>query len=152
MEVNHLGGKRHSRKRRTSKKRSRKPSRKSRSRSRSPKRSSRKRSSRKRSSKRRGNPKMMEAMVEISGPLKEMAGKSRVKRKEIMKIVWGRINRKKLKGESGDSSDKVSYKGKNYSGGQVIHCGEDPLMKKFCGNNNKIAFVEIAKFAKKYTK
>ena len=63
------------------------------------------------------------------------------------------IDDEELKGESGDGVT-VTYKKKSggtgkAKGGQVIHCGECPLMKKFCGGKSKVAMFELATFHRK---
>ena len=91
-----------------------------------------------------------------TGPLADIVGDKPLSYSQAMK-KWNKyIVKYELKGEKGDGHT-VKYKGKSgktgtYTGGQVIHCGEDPIFKKFCGGKNKVAMVQLGVFAKKYMK
>ena len=74
----------------------------------------------------------------------------------MQKKLWAYIDKHQLKGETGDGHT-ATYKTKagktgKAKGGQVIHCGEDPKMKKFCGGKNKVAMFSMATFVEKHSK
>jgi len=67
------------------------------------------------------------------------------------------IGKKKLglKGELGDGY-KVKFKGKSgktitSTGGQIIHCGEDPDWKALCGGKKMISQFALAGLVKKHS-
>lgn len=89
--------------------------------------------------------------IQPTGPLADMIGSKARSRPEIVKALWKHIDKQGLKGESGDGQT-LTYNGRTYKGGQIIHCGECPMMKKFCGGKNKVAMVQLAKFTEKHSK
>lgn len=64
--------------------------------------------------------------------------------------LWKSVDKLGLKGEKGDGYS-VKYNGKKYIGGQIIHCGEDPDWKAFCGGKSKIAMVQLGGLLKKHS-
>lgn len=84
-----------------------------------------------------------------TGVLADIIGTRQRKRGQIVKAIWKHIKDEGLQGESG-SGDSVKYKGKNYVGGQIIYCGECPMMKKLCKNKNKIAMVQLSVYMEPY--
>ena len=91
-----------------------------------------------------------------TGPLADIIGSKPVSYAQATGKIWDHIDEMGLKGEKGDGHT-VKFKGKSgktgtYTGGQIIHCGECPMMKKFCGGKNKVAMVQLAVFTKKYMK
>jgi chromatin remodeling complex protein RSC6 len=88
--------------------------------------------------------------IKPTGPLADMIGSKARSRPEIVKALWKHIDKQGLKGEKGDGHS-VTYNGRKYVGGQVIHCGECPMMKKFCGGKSKVAMVQLAKFTEKHS-
>ena len=94
--------------------------------------------------------------VTPQGPLAAIVGKKPLSRGKIQSKLWKYIDKHDLKGETGDG-ETATYKKKKggigkAKGGQIIHCGEDPKMKKFCGNKQKIAMFEMATFVEKHSK
>ena len=86
-----------------------------------------------------------------TGALADIIGSKPVSYAQASQKIWKHIDEADLKGEKGDGHS-VSFNGRKYVGGQVIHCGECPMMKKFCGGKNKVSMVQLAKFTKKYMK
>jgi len=86
-----------------------------------------------------------------TGALADVIGSTPVSYADASKKIWKHIHKMDLQGEKGDG-ESVTYNGRKYVGGQVIHCGECPLMKKFCGGKNKVAMVQLAIFTNKYMK
>jgi len=86
-----------------------------------------------------------------TGVLADIIGSKPVSYAQASKKLWKHIGKEDLQGEKGDGHH-VTFNGRKYVGGQVIHCGECPMMKKFCGGKNKVAMVQLAKFTKKYMK
>jgi hypothetical protein len=96
----------------------------------------------------------LDVKVSVSGPLKNILRKSKIKRKDILKQLWhgkNGIHALGLQGKKGDSV-KANPGGKTYNGGQVIHCGDDPDWKKMCGGKNKVSMTEVLKHAYKHVK
>lgn len=93
--------------------------------------------------------------IKPTGPLADIIGSKARSRPQVVKALWNHIDDMELKGESGDGVT-VTYKKKSggkgkATGGQVIHCGECPLMKKFCGGKSKVAMFELATFIEKHS-
>lgn len=86
-----------------------------------------------------------------TGALADMIGDKPVSYAEASKKIWKHIDKAGLKGEMGDGYS-VTFNGKKYTGGQIIHSGECPMMKKFTGGKNKVAMVQLAIFTKKHMK
>ena len=84
-----------------------------------------------------------------TGALADIIGTKPVSYAQASKKLWDHIHDEELQGEKGDGHS-VSFNGKKYVGGQVIHCGECPMMKKFCGGKNKVAMVQLGKFSEVY--
>jgi|TARA_B110000495_G_scaffold194198_1_gene200310 hypothetical protein len=87
-----------------------------------------------------------------TGALADIIGNKPVSYAQASSKLWDHIHEEGLQGVSGDKTDKVTFKGKSYSGGQIIHSGDCPMMKKFAGGKKKIAMVELGGFSKKYMK
>jgi len=93
--------------------------------------------------------------IKPTGPLADIIGSNARYRPQVVKALWNHIDDMELKGETGDGVT-VTYKKKSggtgkAKGGQVIHCGECPLMKKFCGGKSKVAMFELAVFIEKHS-
>jgi hypothetical protein len=91
-----------------------------------------------------------------TGSLADIIGSKPVTYAEASTKIWDHIHDIGCQGEKGDGHT-VKYKGKSgktgtYTGGQIIHTGDCPLLKKFAGGKNKIAMVQIGVFNKKYMK
>jgi len=86
-----------------------------------------------------------------TGALADIIGSTPVSYAQASEKIWDHIHDVGCQGEKGDGHS-VTFNGRKYVGGQVIHCGECPMMKKFCGGKNKVAMVQLAKFTKKYMK
>ena len=91
-----------------------------------------------------------------TGALADIIGSKPVSYAQASSKLWDHIHDTELQGEKGDGHT-VKYKGKSgktgtYTGGQVIHSGDCPLMKKFAGGKKKIAMVQLGVFTKKYMK
>ena len=86
-----------------------------------------------------------------TGPLADIVGSKPLSYSEAMKKWNAYIRKHELKGEKGDGYS-LTYGGRKYVGGQIIHCGEDPAFKKFCGGKQRVSMVQLGKFAKKYMK
>ena len=84
-----------------------------------------------------------------TGALADIIGTKPVSYAQASKKLWKHIGDEGLQGEKGDGHS-VKYNGRKYVGGQVIHSGECPLMKKFAGGKNKIAMVQLGALSKKY--
>ena len=94
--------------------------------------------------------------IKPTGPLADMIGSKPLSRPQVTKKLWAYIDKHDLKGESGDGHT-ATYKKKaggtcKAKGGQVIHWGEDPLMREFCGNKSKVAMFALATFVEKHSK
>lgn len=78
-------------------------------------------------------------------PLNEIVGNSKMTTGKITQKVWKYIDKKNLKGVSGDTCKYKTKAGKTNTakGGQVIWCGDDPLMKELCGGKKKIAMMKL---------
>ena len=90
----------------------------------------------------------------VAPPLNEIKGigNKALTRGNIVSKVWEHINKKKLKGTTGDTcsyTTKAGKKGKA-KGGQVIFVGEDPILKAVCANKKKIAMFELPVYMEKY--
>lgn len=93
--------------------------------------------------------------IKPTGPLADMIGGKARPRPQIVKALWKHIDKMDLKGESGDGIT-VTYRTKAgkkgvAKGGQVIHCGECPDMKRFCGGKEKVAMFDLAVFIEKHS-
>ena len=86
-----------------------------------------------------------------TGALADIIGSTPVSYAQASEKIWDHIHDVGCQGEKGDGHS-VTFNGRKYVGGQVIHCGECPMMKKFCGGKSKVAMVQLAKFTKKYMK
>jgi hypothetical protein len=92
-----------------------------------------------------------------TGVLADIVGKTPISWSQLTVKIGKYMTKHELRGEKGDGYS-VKFKGKNatkaktYTGGQIIHCGEDPAFKKLCGGKQRVAFVEVAKYSKKYMK
>lgn len=78
-----------------------------------------------------------------SGPLKDIVGSKAMTRGQIVKKMWAHIKDEELQGEPGDTYKKGS---KTFKGGQIIYCGECPIMKKMCKGKEKIGMTELATY------
>jgi chromatin remodeling complex protein RSC6 len=94
----------------------------------------------------------LDVKVTVTGPLKNILGKSTITRKDILKQLWHGKNGIHKLGLQGEKGDTVKSKGKTYKGGQVVHCGDNPDWKKMCGGKNKVSMTEVLKYAYKYVK
>lgn len=88
------------------------------------------------------------------GVLAEMIGSKSRERTQITKALWKYIEKKGLKGETGDGVT-CKYKTKagkwnTSKGGQVIHAGEDDLFYEFVGERDKISMMELAGLIEKH--
>ena len=97
-----------------------------------------------------GMPSATQTKVKPVGPLADIVGDKMMTRGQITSALWEHIHDEGLQGISGDKSDYVNYNGRKYSGGQVIHCGDDPLMKKLCAGKAKISMVQLTIYANKH--
>jgi len=93
--------------------------------------------------------------IKPTGPLADIIGSKPLSRPQVTKKLWAYIDKKGLKGETGDGQT-ATYKKKaggtgKAKGGQVIHCGEDPKMKKFCGGKSKVAMFGLATLVEKHS-
>tara|TARA_B100001564_G_C20411925_1_gene566057 strand:+ start:151 stop:480 length:330 start_codon:yes stop_codon:yes gene_type:complete len=87
--------------------------------------------------------------------LAAIIGKKPVSYAQAMKKLHKDIADLGLKGELGDGY-KVKFKGKSgktvtNTGGQIIHCGEDPAWKAFCGGKQRVSMLQLAGFVKKHS-
>ena len=93
--------------------------------------------------------------IKPTGPLADIIRSKARSLPQLAKALWNHTDDLDLKGETGDGVT-VTYKKKSggtgkAKGGQVIHCGECPLMKKFCGGKSKVAMFELAVFIEKHS-
>ena len=86
-----------------------------------------------------------------TGVLADIIGGKSVTYAQASKKIWDHIHDVGCQGEKGDG-ESVTFNGRKYVGGQVIHTGDCPMLKKCAGGKNKIAMVQIGKFTKKYMK
>ena len=87
--------------------------------------------------------------------LAAIIGKTPVSYSQAMSKLHKKIATLGLKGELGDGY-KVKFKGKSgktttSTGGQIIHCGEDPDWKAFCGGKKMISQFALAGLVKKHS-
>ena len=95
------------------------------------------------------------ANVKPFGALAEIVGSKHLSRGQITKKLNKYIDKYELRGEKGDghtvtyTSKKTGKKMKS-TGGQIIHCGEDPAMKEFCGGKKMVSFTALGGFVNKW--
>jgi len=93
--------------------------------------------------------------IKPKGPLAAIVGDKPIARTQVTKKLWKYIDKHDLKGETDDGytvkyTTKAGKKAVS-KGGQVIHCGEDPKFKKFCGGKKRVSMMSLPGFVSKHS-
>ncbi len=96
----------------------------------------------------------IDAKVKPVGALADIVGSKPLSRGQITSKISKYIKKHGLRGEKGDGysltfKTKAGKKMKQV-GGQIIHCGEDPVMKEYCGGKKMVSQLALAGFVNKY--
>jgi chromatin remodeling complex protein RSC6 len=93
----------------------------------------------------------IDAKVKPVGALADIVGSKPLSRGQSTKKMWKYIDKRGLKGEKGDGHT-ITYKSKKTgktlkaTGGQIIHCGDDPVLKEFCDGKKMVPMTALGGF------